>query len=135
MIESWDVVFGSFAWQIVRWMYVVTSSTWFFYAWGWGDVSYTDDTTEDGDAAVAIGEPDDPWHRRRRYANRAVVAAIFAPTGKFWFDVGLLLALAIVAVSSRPAFRQGVWDGDYRSFRRWFGPDEKPMMPGGFRKL
>ena len=135
IVEAWESLFGSPVWLIVRWLYCALSATWFFYVWGWGDVSYFDDTTEDGDAAVHVGLPDDPWHRRRRYANRAIAIAVFLPVGEIWIDGGMMAGLVVVAVASRKAFRQGVWDGDPREFRRWFGASAKPWMVNGFRPL
>jgi len=131
----WNDIFGSWAWLLLHALYLAVTVPWFFYCWGWGDADFSDDTTEDGDAAVHIGEPDDLWHLRRRLAFRAVVLGGFFPSGFFVGDILRLALLGLIAYFSRRFFRQGVWDADYSKFRRWFGPNAKPLFPNGFRPL
>lgn len=82
----------------------------FIYVWGWGDASW-------GDKTIHPGTPDDLWHRCRRRAFYAVA---------IWACVGNPIALAILAIGGRRAFRKGVWDVDGgKTFNRWFGGTQK----------
>lgn len=130
MIDLWEAVFLSPWWWLARIAVTTGVVSHFFYTWGWGDASYGDNTTDDGDAAVHIGLPDDEWHRRRRRAFRAVSVMGFLPVGLFFVDIGFLVALACVGLASRRAFRQGVYDADRRKFRQWFGEGARPLFPG-----
>ena len=80
-------------------------SAWFLYVWGWGDAAW-------GNKDIHPGNPNDLWHKRRRFAFYALLMWASLPNPIAW----------VVLLFGRRIFRNDVWDVDGgETYRRWYG--------------
>lgn len=77
----------------------------FLFVWGWGDAAW-------GNKAIHPGNPNDLWHKRRRFAFYALLVWASLPNPIAW----------VVLLYGRRIFRRGAWavDGGV-TYRRWYG--------------